>query len=106
VVFYKQHQVFDIKNLTKLEKPYLCTMNVAAQIRGKIKSMPEGSPFGYADLGVDKKDFLSAAKSLERLQKKRSNKESVQRAVLYSKENRIWRTRARQEWDFRKVFIC
>jgi hypothetical protein len=45
-------------------------MKVAAQIRGKIKSMPEESPFGYVDLGVDKKDFLSAAKSLKRLQKK------------------------------------
>ena len=45
-------------------------MKVAEQIREKIKSIPESEPFGYADLGVDKKDFFSAAKSLERLQKK------------------------------------
>lgn len=45
-------------------------MKVAEQIREKIKSIPESEPFGYADLGLDKKDFFSAAKSLERLQKK------------------------------------
>jgi hypothetical protein len=45
-------------------------MKVAKQIREKIKSIPESEPFGYADLGLDKKDFYSAAKSLERLQKK------------------------------------
>jgi hypothetical protein len=39
-------------------------MKVAEQIREKIKSIPESEPFGYADLGVDKKDFFSAAKSL------------------------------------------
>jgi predicted transcriptional regulator of viral defense system len=82
VIFYRQPQVFDIKNLTKPEKPYLCTMKVAAQIRGKIKSMPEGSPFGYSDLGVDKKDFLSAAKSLERLQKKGAIKR-VSKGLFY-----------------------
>ena len=45
-------------------------MNVAAQIRNKITSIPESEPFGYADLDIDATDFYSSAKALERLQKK------------------------------------
>ena len=45
-------------------------MSVAKQIREKIKSIPESEPFGYADLGVAPADFYSAAKALERMQKK------------------------------------
>jgi predicted transcriptional regulator of viral defense system len=57
-------------------------MKVAEQIREKIKSIPESEPFGYADLGVDKKDFFSAAKSLERLQKKGMIKK-ISKGVFY-----------------------
>lgn len=45
-------------------------MKVAGQIRKKIKSIPESQPFGYADLGIAPNDFFTAAKALERLQKK------------------------------------
>jgi len=45
-------------------------MKVAEQIREKIKSIPESKPFGYSDLGIDAGDFATAAKALERLQKK------------------------------------
>lgn len=45
-------------------------MKVAEQIREKIKSIPESEPFGYSDLGIAPADFFTAAKALERLQKK------------------------------------
>jgi hypothetical protein len=44
-------------------------MNVAEQIRNKIKKIPESEPFGYTDLGINGNDFYSTAKALERLQK-------------------------------------
>ena len=45
-------------------------MKVAEQIRDKLKDMPKSQPFGYADLDIAPSDFFSAAKALERLQKK------------------------------------
>ena len=45
-------------------------MTLASQIQSKIKKLPEGKSFGYADLGIAKEDFLTAAKALERLQAK------------------------------------
>ncbi len=47
---------------------YLCSMTLAAQIRNKIQNLPEGKTFGYADLGIAKDEYQTAAKALERLQ--------------------------------------
>jgi len=44
-------------------------MKVAEQIRNIIVKLPEDKTFGYADLGISKKDFFTSAKALERLQK-------------------------------------
>jgi len=44
-------------------------MNVTKQIRIRINKIPEGITFGYNDLGIAKKDFVTAAKALERLQR-------------------------------------
>ena len=57
-------------------------MKVAAQIRQKIKSIPESQPFGYADLGIAPADFFTAAKALERLQKKGEIKK-VSKGIFY-----------------------
>lgn len=45
-------------------------MKVAEQIRIKLERIPDSKPFGYADLDIDAKDFVTAAKAIERLQKK------------------------------------
>jgi len=45
-------------------------MKIAAQIREKIKKLPETAAFGYAELGIAPAGFYTAAKALERLQKK------------------------------------
>ena len=60
-------------------------MKVAAQIRQKIKSIPESKPFGYADLSIAPVDFFSAAKALERLQKKGVIKK-VSKGIFYKPE--------------------
>lgn len=44
-------------------------MTLTAQIRNKIKQIPDGKTFGYKDLGIDNSHFVSAAKVMERLQK-------------------------------------
>jgi len=64
-------------------------MKVAAQIREKIKSIPESEPFGYADLGIEATDFFSAAKALERLQKKGEIKK-ISKGMFYKPEISIF----------------
>ncbi|MFY0712624.1 hypothetical protein J1D01_03025 [Seonamhaeicola sp. NFXS20] len=44
-------------------------MTLTAQIRKKIEQFSDGKTFGYQDLCIDKRDFVSAAKAMERLQK-------------------------------------
>ncbi|TAE38339.1 MAG: hypothetical protein EAY66_04390 [Sphingobacteriales bacterium] len=60
-------------------------MKVAEQIREKIKSIPESEPFGYADLGIKQTDFVTAAKAIERLQKKGVIKK-VSKGLFYKPE--------------------
>lgn len=43
---------------------------VSARITQQIQQLPEDMSFGYSELAIDRHDFLSAAKALERLQKK------------------------------------
>lgn len=57
-------------------------MKVAEQIRKTIESIPESQPFGYADLGIEPANFVTAAKALERLQKKGTIKK-VSKGMFY-----------------------
>lgn len=45
-------------------------MNLSIQIQKRIKRFPEGKTFGYPDLDINREDFQSTAKVLERLQGK------------------------------------
>ncbi len=53
-----------------ISRDYFCIMNLSQDIRVRIESFSIGQTFGYADLGLNKKQYISAAKSLERLQSK------------------------------------
>lgn len=64
-------------------------MKVAEQIRNKIKTIPESQPFGYADLGIEADDFFTAAKALERMQKKGTIKK-VSKGVFYKPEMTVF----------------
>lgn len=57
-------------------------MKVAEEIRNVIKNIPESRPFGYAELGLAKNNFFSAAKALERLQKKGAIKK-ISKGLFY-----------------------
>jgi hypothetical protein len=64
-------------------------MTLASQIQSKIKKLPKGKTFGYADLGIAKEDFQTAAKSLERLQKKGVIKK-LSKGVFYKPEQTVF----------------
>ena len=64
-------------------------MTLASQIQTKIKKLPEGKSFGYADLGIAKEDFQTAAKALERLQAKGIIKK-LSKGVFYKPEKTVF----------------
>ncbi|MEA1787142.1 hypothetical protein U1E44_13660 [Arenibacter sp. GZD96] len=45
-------------------------MTTAKKIANRIEELPMDSTFGYADLSILREEYLTAAKALERLQKK------------------------------------
>lgn len=64
-------------------------MALANEIRKTIKSLPEGKTFGYDDLRIAKKDYTTAAKALERLQKEGLIKK-VSKGVFYKPEQTVF----------------
>lgn len=57
-------------------------MNLAEKIRQQITSISDESTFGYAELGIDKTQYQTAAKVLERLQKQGVIKK-ISKGVFY-----------------------
>ncbi|PKP29597.1 MAG: hypothetical protein CVU00_14820 [Bacteroidetes bacterium HGW-Bacteroidetes-17] len=64
-------------------------MTLAAQIRTRIKKLPESKSFGYSDLGIAKEEYQSAAKVLERLQSKGVIKK-ISKGVFYKPEQTVF----------------
>ncbi len=64
-------------------------MNLAKQIRTRIKQLPEGKTFGYDDLRIAKEEYSTAAKVLERLQKENLIKK-VSKGVFYKPEQTVF----------------
>lgn len=64
-------------------------MKVAEQIRTTIEKIPESQPFGYADLDIEPGDFFTAAKALERMQKKGTIKK-VSKGIFYKPEMTVF----------------
>ena len=64
-------------------------MTLAAQIQARVKKLPTGKSFGYADLGIAKTDYQTAAKALERLQTKGFIKK-ISKGVFYKPEQTVF----------------
>jgi len=64
-------------------------MTLASQIQAQINKLPEGKSFGYADLAIDKKDYQTAAKVLERIQAKGIIKK-ISKGVFYKPEQTVF----------------
>lgn len=64
-------------------------MKLTQQIRNKIKELPEGKTFGYADLDIAGEDYQTAAKVMERLQAKGMVRK-ISKGVFYKPEQTVF----------------
>ncbi len=64
-------------------------MTLASQIQTKIKKLPEGKSFGYANLNIAKEDFQTAAKAIERMLAKGVIKK-LSKGVFYKPEQTVF----------------
>lgn len=64
-------------------------MKLTQNIRNKIKELPEGKTFGYADLGIAAEDYQTAAKVMERLQSKGIVKK-ISKGVFYKPKQTVF----------------
>ena len=64
-------------------------MKLTQNIKNKIKELPEGKTFGYADLGIAAEDYQTAAKVMERLQAKGIVKK-ISKGVFYKPEQTVF----------------
>ena len=64
-------------------------MKLAEQIRTWLIRIPEGKTFGYADLGIAKTEYTTAAKALERIQKEGFIKK-VSKGLFYKPEQTVF----------------
>lgn len=64
-------------------------MLVSVKIQKAIEALPKGEVFDYARLGIDKANYLSAAKALERLQKKQVIKK-ISKGIFYNPQQSVF----------------
>lgn len=64
-------------------------MSLAAQIETTIKKLKKGSTFSYSDLGIAANSYTTAAKALERLQKKGKIKR-LSKGIFYKPEQSVF----------------
>lgn len=64
-------------------------MTTTGKIQTKIKKLPKGKSFGYADLGIEKKNYITAAKVLERMQAKGVIRK-LSKGVFYKPEQSVF----------------
>jgi Family of unknown function (DUF6088) len=64
-------------------------MTLAAQIRNRIRRLPEGKVFGYADLRIGRDTYQTAAKALERMQAEGVIKK-VSKGIFYRPEQTVF----------------
>jgi len=64
-------------------------MQLSKKITRQIKDIPEERTFGYADLGLQREQYLSAAKVMERLQKRGAVKK-LSKGVFYKPRKTVF----------------
>lgn len=64
-------------------------MPLTTEIRKRIRRLPEGKPFGYKDLRIEKSAYTAAAKALERLKNEGLIKK-VSKGVFYKPEQTVF----------------
>jgi hypothetical protein len=64
-------------------------MSLANKIRNRVSELTEGVTFGYADLGIDKTEYQSAAKVLERMQAKKLIRKTT-KGIFYKPKQSVF----------------
>lgn len=79
-------------------------MNIASKIASQIKRFPLGKSFGYKDLDITKDQYVTAAKALERLQKKGVIKK-VANGKFYKPEDTVFGELKPSEYELLKPYL-
>lgn len=79
-------------------------MKLAEKIRTRIDKLPKGKTFGYADLGIAKTAYQTAAKAMERLQKKGLIKKTS-KGVFYKPEQTVFGELKPNEAELLKPYL-
>lgn len=79
-------------------------MNIATKIASQIKQFPLGKTFGYKDLNITTNQYVTAAKALERLQKKGIIKK-VANGKFYKPESTVFGELKPSETELLKPYL-
>jgi hypothetical protein len=79
-------------------------MKISEKIAQKINDLPEGASFGYEELDISSQEYLTAAKALERLQKKGVIKK-VAKGKFYKPEQTIFGELKPSEEELLKPYL-
>ena len=79
-------------------------MNVSKKIAEQIKLIPEDTTFGYKDLGISQEQYVTAAKALERLQKRKVIKK-VSKGKFYKPKMTVFGELEPSEQDLLKPYL-
>jgi len=79
-------------------------MNIAGNIARQIKRFPLGKTFGYKDLNITKAQYVTAAKALERLQRKGTIKK-VANGKFYKPEETVFGELKPSEYQLLKPYL-
>lgn len=79
-------------------------MKIASKIASQIKRFPLGKTFGYKDLNITKDQYVTAAKALERLQRKGIIKK-VANGKFYKPEDTVFGELKPSEYELLKPYL-
>jgi len=79
-------------------------MKIAEKISQQIKCIPEDSTFGYEQLNIGKEEYVTAAKALERLQKKGIIKK-VSKGIFYKPKSTVFGLLKPNEQELLKPYL-
>jgi len=83
---------------------YLCNMNIAKKIEEKINAINKGETFTYKELSIEKKEYQSAAKSIERLIKKGTIKR-ISPGIFYKPKQTVFGELLPNEEEILKPYL-
>ncbi|WP_421828341.1 DUF6088 family protein [Larkinella sp.] len=89
----------------RIDLRYTCQMtSISDQVNQQIQGLPEDTSFGYGQLALAKQDYQTAAKALERLQKKGVIKK-LSKGIFYKPKKTIFGEKKPGEEQLLKPYL-